>query len=123
MLRAILLLALQVAATAATTVYQTWDIDWINAAPDGVMRPVVGINGQWPCPQLDVNIGDEVWIVVNNKLQNETTSIHFHGIFQTGSTQMDGPAMVTQCPIPPGSGACFFQAFGVFSLIFRRIHI
>jgi iron transport multicopper oxidase len=39
---------------------------------------------------------------VNNKLPDQYTSIHYHGLFQTGTTSMDGPAGVTQCPIAPG---------------------
>lgn len=45
-----------------------------------------------------------------NNLHNETTSIHFHGIFQKDSNQMDGPAMVPQCPVPPGSCKLFLNA-------------
>ncbi|KAG7134218.1 Multicopper oxidase PfmaD like protein [Verticillium longisporum] len=32
-----------------------------------------------------------------------TTGIHFHGINQVSTNFMDGPSMVTQCPLPPGS--------------------
>lgn len=48
-------------------------------------------------------MGDRVIVNLNNKLGNETTSLHFHGIFQTGTAAMDGPTGVTQCPIPPGA--------------------
>jgi iron transport multicopper oxidase len=96
------LLALQVFAVSAKTVTYNWEVDWVSVNPDGVVRPAVGINGQWPCPSLNADFGDRVVINVKNALQNETTSIHFHGIYQQGSNQMDGPAMVTQCPIPPG---------------------
>lgn len=74
----------------------------MRAAPDGFARPFIGINGQWPCPALEVNLGDEIKINVWNDLGNETTAIHFHGLFQKNTTYEDGPAMVTQCPIPPG---------------------
>jgi iron transport multicopper oxidase len=96
------------------TVTYNWDITWVNASPDGVSRPVIGINGQWPCPNIEVDIGDRVVIHTNNKLGNETTSIHFHGIFQTGSNAMDGPSAVTQCPIPVGGS--FTYDFEVSSL-------
>ncbi|KAJ9145434.1 WSC domain-containing protein [Pleurostoma richardsiae] len=79
-----------------------WNITWVRGAPDGVARPFVGINGQWPCPPLEVNLGDTIKINVYNALGNESTAIHFHGIFQEGTNFEDGPAMVTQCPIPPG---------------------
>jgi iron transport multicopper oxidase len=55
------------------------------------------------CSRVQANIGDRIIVNLNNKLGNETTSLHFHGIFQTGSTAMDGPTGVTQCPIAPGA--------------------
>ena len=58
-----------------------------------------------------VEIGDRVVVNLRNQLGNETTSLHFHGLFQTGSNTMDGPAGVTQCPIPPGEK--FTYDFGV----------
>ncbi|KAF4633795.1 hypothetical protein G7Y89_g4316 [Cudoniella acicularis] len=97
-----LLLQGVVSALCATLTYN-WDIDWVPVSPDGFPRVAVGINGKWPCPQIDVNVGDRVIVNIVNNLGNETTTIHFHGIFQTGSNQMDGPAQATQCPIAPGS--------------------
>jgi iron transport multicopper oxidase len=47
-------------------------------------------------------LGDTVKINIVNQLGNETTSLHFHGIFQQNTTFEDGPVGVTQCPIPPG---------------------
>jgi iron transport multicopper oxidase len=90
MLNSILVLLFSRAlSVVASTVSLNWDIDWVSVAPDGIVRPAVGVNGQWPCPPIEVNIGDRVLLQVNNKLGNETTAIHFHGIFQTGSTQME----------------------------------
>ncbi|KAK0625023.1 Cupredoxin [Bombardia bombarda] len=80
-----------------------WDITWARGGPDGYGRPFVGINGRWPCPPLIVSIGDTVRINVVNRLGNESTAIHFHGIFQNNTNYADGAAMVTQCPIPPGA--------------------
>lgn len=61
-----------------------------------------GINGQWPCPTLEVDVGDKVVVHLTNKLENQTTSLHWHGILQEGNTLMDGVAHTSQCPIPPG---------------------
>ncbi|KAH8661666.1 Cupredoxin [Tricladium varicosporioides] len=98
------LAVLQLAALAwAGTVTYDWNIGWVKAAPDGVSRPVIGINGRWPCPPIEINVGDRVIVNIKNNLGNETTAIHWHGLFQKGSNQMDGPAMVTQCPIAPGN--------------------
>jgi iron transport multicopper oxidase len=61
-----------------------------------------GINGQWPCPPIEVNLGDTIVVNLVNLLGNETTGIHFHGQSQTGTNTMDGPSGVNQCAIPPG---------------------
>ncbi|KAI0202335.1 multicopper oxidase [Astrocystis sublimbata] len=85
------------------TVSLQWSIGWKWVSPDGFGRPVVAVNNQWPPPTIDLCKGDRLIVRVTNNLGNETTSIHWHGIAQVGSNQMDGPAMTTQCPIPPGS--------------------
>ena len=86
----------------AETVYYNWDIGWVTAAPDGFARPVIGINGQWPCPQVDVTTGDRVVVSVYNGLGNQSTGLHWHGMRQHGTSNMDGSIGVAQCPIPPG---------------------
>lgn len=56
-----------------------------------------------PCLHLCIgNVGDTIVVTLNNKLGNETTSLHWHGLYQAGSNANDGPPMVTQCPILPG---------------------
>lgn len=98
---AALLAALDV-VSAATRKFD-FDIGWTRANPDGAFeRPVIGINGQWPIPTIDVDIGDRVIIDVKNSLGNQSTSLHFHGLYMNGSTHMDGPSGVVQCPIMPG---------------------
>ncbi|KAF4637511.1 hypothetical protein G7Y89_g556 [Cudoniella acicularis] len=90
-------------AEAATVTYD-FNITWVTANPDGLYdRPTIGINGQWPLPVMRATIGDQVVVKVNNQLGNQSTSLHFHGLFQNGSTSMDGPSQVSQCPIPSGS--------------------
>ncbi|KUJ24481.1 putative ferrooxidoreductase Fet3 [Mollisia scopiformis] len=78
-----------------------WEATWVYASPDDFARPVIGINGKFPCPNIDVNLGDRIIINFSNKLVNETTSLHFHGLFQTGTSAMDGPVGVNQCPVYP----------------------
>lgn len=96
------LLSLATFAKAATVTHD-FDITWVWASPDGFGRPVVGINNQWPCPTITANVGDTIVINVNNKLGNQTTGIHWHGINQISTEEMDGPSDVAQCPVPPGS--------------------
>ena len=90
--------------TNAATVTLDWNITWVNANPDNAsVRPVIGINGQWPCPLVEVTKGDRLIVNLHNLLGNQSTSMHFHGIFQNGTTEMDGPVGVTQCAVSPGA--------------------
>ena len=73
----------------------------MTAAPDGFSRPVIGINGQFPPPEVHIQKGDRVVAHVYNNLGNQSTGIHWHGIRQFGNAVYDGPTGFTQCPIPP----------------------
>lgn len=90
-------------ALAATVTYN-FTVGWVRANPDGAYeRPTIGINGEWPIPRIDANVNDRIIIDVHNDLGNQSTSLHFHGLFMNGTTHMDGPSQVSQCAIPPGS--------------------
>jgi iron transport multicopper oxidase len=90
-------------AQCATVTYD-FDIGWTYANPDGQLtRPVIGVNGKWPVEPIVATKGDQVIVNVKNSLGNQSTSLHFHGLYQNGSTQMDGAIQVSQCGIPPGS--------------------
>lgn len=91
----------QVVAVSAATVTYNWEVTWVWAAPDGVGRPVIGVNNSWPCPIIEASVGDTVVVNLLNKLGNETTGMHFHGINQIDSTFMDGAVGSSQCPLPP----------------------
>lgn len=97
--------ALVFAALAhADTVTYDFNVTWVYANPDGLFtRPTMGINGQWPIPQINVNKGDQLVVNLHNQLGNQSTSLHFHGLYQNGSTHMDGTVGVSQCEVPPGS--------------------
>lgn len=89
-----------VSAETHTWYFQT---TWVDGNPDGVFeRKVMGFNNTWPLPTLRVKQGDRVQLFLNNGFDDRNTSLHFHGLFQNGTSQMDGPEMVTQCPIAPG---------------------
>lgn len=62
---------------------------------DGFERQVYLINGQQPGPLIEVEEGDDLEVFVNNQLSVETT-IHWHGLLQTGTPDMDGVPGVTQ---------------------------
>ncbi|KAL2848765.1 Cupredoxin [Aspergillus pseudodeflectus] len=103
----VLLLALGVPLLAKEVVYD-FNVTWVTANPDGLAdRKVVGINGQWPLPVIEVDKGDQLVVKMHNGLGDKSTSIHFHGMYQNGTNQMDGPGMVTQCPVPPGSSITY----------------
>lgn len=78
-----------------------WVISDITANPDGVFRPMMAINGQFPGPMIVCNEGDTVVVNVVNEAKN-STAIHWHGLFQNGTNWNDGTVGVTQCPIAPG---------------------
>jgi iron transport multicopper oxidase len=99
-------LSLATIARAAVVTYN-WDVTWVWASPDGFGRPVIGINNQWPCPGIEATVGDTVVVNLNNQLGNQTTGLHFHGVNQVQSPDMDGPSGVTQCPLPPGSSLTY----------------
>jgi len=80
-----------------------FNAEWIRANPDGLYeRSVISFNGSFPLPIIEANKGDQIQLYLRNGLGNTTTSLHFHGIFQNHTNNMDGPVAVTQCPIPPG---------------------
>ena len=102
-LPALLLVFSRVSEAANISTYD-FNITWVTANPDGAFeRPTIGINGHWPLPVMTATVGDQVIVNVDNQLGNQTTTLHFHGLFMNGTTEMDGPAQVTQCGIPPGS--------------------
>ncbi|RYP25120.1 hypothetical protein DL765_000001 [Monosporascus sp. GIB2] len=72
------------------------------AAPDGLRKPMILVNNQSPGPLIEANTGDTVRVHVNNLMANWSTTIHWHGIDQKGTTWMDGVMGVSQCGIPPG---------------------
>ena len=88
--------------SAATRTFD-FTVAWVNRNPDGLQtRPVIGINGQWPTPRIEAEVGDRLVVHLHNQLGNQSTSLHFHGLFQNGTNEMDGVVGVTQCGIPHG---------------------
>ncbi|TKA79112.1 hypothetical protein B0A55_02407 [Friedmanniomyces simplex] len=79
----------------------TWTVRDQVHNPDGVYRPMMLVNNQFPGPLIEVNEGDTIVVHIDNQAVN-ATSIHWHGIYQNGTPHMDGTVGVTQCPIAPG---------------------
>ncbi|KAL1582284.1 hypothetical protein WHR41_09162 [Cladosporium halotolerans] len=98
---ALALLSFFTAFIAAEVRFYNFTIHEGEAAPDGFSRPVYLINGQQPAPHIEANEDDILEVYVKNELPVETT-LHWHGILQRGTPQMDGVPGVTQYPIAPG---------------------
>ncbi|KAI0252945.1 ferroxidase [Lactifluus subvellereus] len=80
-----------------------WNLTYVeNASPDGLHeRRVIGVNGSWPPPPLDVTTDDSLIVHAFNSLSQPST-LHHHGMFFNASTWFDGAQGVSQCGIPPG---------------------
>lgn len=78
-----------------------WIVQDHEHAPDGIVRPMILVNSQFPGPLIEANEGDTIVVHVDNQATN-ATSFHWHGIYQLGTPFMDGTVGVTQCPIAPG---------------------
>lgn len=83
---------------APVTREYVWTLTETQLNPDGVWRPMLLINNQFPGPLIEVNEQDTVRITVHNQMTN-ATSIHWHGLYQNGTNSMDGTVGITGCPI------------------------
>jgi FtsP/CotA-like multicopper oxidase with cupredoxin domain len=101
---------------------------------DDVYVDAYAFNRQVPGPRLRLVEGDRVRINLRNALP-ESTTVHWHGLVVPN--EMDGPANITQKPVPPGgsytyeytvqqSGTFFYhthdhadrqQAFGLYGAL------
>lgn len=79
-----------------------WTVADKEYNPDGVYRPMILINEEYPGPMIEVNEGDTIVVHVDNQGIN-ATAIHWHGMYQNGTNHMDGTVGITQCAIAPGS--------------------
>nr|AWK23445.1 laccase 2 [Chrysomela populi] len=70
---------------------------------DGVERGMLSANRMIPGPSIQVCEGDKVVIDVENHLEGQEVSLHWHGVWQRGSQYYDGVPFVTQCPIQQGN--------------------
>lgn len=69
---------------------------------DGVEKGILTANRQMPGPSIQVCKDDTVVVDVINHIEGMGVTIHFHGVWQTGSPWSDGVPYVTQCPITDG---------------------
>jgi FtsP/CotA-like multicopper oxidase with cupredoxin domain len=73
-----------------------------DAQPDGRSRTIWCYNDELPGPLIRAKLGQKLRIKVANRLQ-APTSVHWHGLHQPGTWQMDGVDKVSHEPIAPGA--------------------
>lgn len=81
-------------------VYYDWTVSYITASPLGVKQQVIGVNGQFPGPVLNVTTNWNVIINVKNNL-DEPLLLTWNGIQHRKNSWQDGVSG-TNCPIPAG---------------------
>ncbi|KEI41811.1 uncharacterized protein L969DRAFT_91292 [Mixia osmundae IAM 14324] len=91
------------ASLARAALVEYWvNITYTQANPDGLYeRRVIGVNGTWPPPPVEVNRNDSLLVHAYNGI-DQPVSLHHHGIYFNASLWYDGAVGVTQCGIPPG---------------------
>ncbi|HEY5876284.1 MAG TPA: multicopper oxidase domain-containing protein [Ilumatobacteraceae bacterium] len=72
-------------------------VDW-EVEPGKIVQAWT-YNGVVPAPEIRVDVGDKVKVVLTNNLP-ESTTIHYHGVRVPNS--MDGVPPYTQAPVKPG---------------------
>ncbi|XP_031349751.1 laccase-1-like [Photinus pyralis] len=83
-----------------------WPCDYNSSnciQADGVERSINTVNRMMPGPKIEVCEGDTVVVDVHNEIVGQEVTIHWHGIWQTGTPHYDGVPFVTQCPIFSGN--------------------
>ncbi len=95
-----LLLAAMLHAADRSPVTYSLDIATTMLTPAGTPREALTINGGIPGPVLRFREGDMADILVRNRLTDEDTSIHWHGLLVPNSE--DGVPYTTTPPIKPG---------------------
>lgn len=94
--------------TTGKTVTYNLEITNGTCNPDGHgERLCFLINGQYPGPTIRAAWGDFLSITVKNNMQDNGTSIHWHGVRQYHSPGSDGVGGLTECPIAPGSSKTY----------------
>lgn len=105
------------------TVHYTLEITNGTCDPDGSgSRTCFLINGQYPGPTIVADWGDTLVVDVVNRLQDNGTSVHFHGVRQLNSCGSDGVAGITECPIAPGTSGRYSMLVTQFGTSWYHSH-
>ncbi|KAF2104686.1 hypothetical protein NA57DRAFT_28126, partial [Rhizodiscina lignyota] len=93
-----------------------------NLSPDGHERPMMVINGQYPGPTIEANWGDTISVTVKNSLQDNGTSIHWHGFRQYHTNTQDGTNGITECALAPGASRTYTFVASQFGTSWYHSH-
>ncbi|KAG9650300.1 laccase precursor, partial [Aureobasidium melanogenum] len=89
--------------TTGKTVSYNLEITNTTCNPDGAHeQQCLLFNGQLPGPVIRASWGDTLSITVTNSMQDNGTSIHWHGIRQYNTPGMDGVNGISECALAPG---------------------
>ncbi|KAK4751048.1 hypothetical protein SAY87_004530 [Trapa incisa] len=77
-----------------------WTVSYLTGSPLGDKQQVIGVNGQFPGPILNVTTNWNVVVNVKNDL-DEPLLITWNGLQHRKNSWQDGVSG-TNCPIPPG---------------------
>ena len=116
------------APNTGTTRHYQFTLARGQIAPDGYLKSVILVNGQFPGPVIEANWGDSVegklspeafggYMIVKHELLKpiavqvtnhiedpaEGTALHWHGLLQSATPWYDGTPSVQQCPIAPNA--------------------
>ncbi|XP_054780114.1 monocopper oxidase-like protein SKU5 [Prosopis cineraria] len=95
-----LLCLLDVAFAGDPFVFYDWTVSYVAASPLGVKQKVIGINGQFPGPIVNVTTNWNVVVNVKNDL-DEPLLMTWNGLQHRKNSWQDGVSG-TNCPIPAG---------------------
>lgn len=71
---------------------------------------------------IEADWGDEIEITVTSSLETNGTGVHWHGLRQLGSNEMDGVGGLTECPLVPGGSKVYrFKATQYGTSVRRRL--
>uniref|UniRef100_A0A0E0EZR0 Monocopper oxidase-like protein SKU5 n=1 Tax=Oryza meridionalis TaxID=40149 RepID=A0A0E0EZR0_9ORYZ len=96
----VVVVAARPAAATDPYAFFDWDVGYVTAAPLGVKQQVIGINGKFPGPTVNISTNWNVVVNVLNDL-DEPLLITWNGIQHRKNCWQDG-VLGTNCPIPSG---------------------
>lgn len=99
-LLSLLWLLLRPSSAADPYVFFDWTVSYVSASPLGVKQQVIGINGKFPGPVLNLTTNWNVVVNVKNDL-DEPLLLTWNGIQHRKNSWQDG-VLGTNCPIPAG---------------------